>query len=346
MNECQNGNVRSFSSGDEQSFSNSVKEQIKRVSELALKKFSLVNNEAPYNEENISIIAKLAYKLLPLPIRIRIKKDHFKPLKVEIKNLLFELKNETEQEIIVPDIQSTIDKDQSEQNLLEETRVPASGEEAISVPPVPKEQETIFGKEDIRVGSQMSAEELEEDTKIIIGGKADTVMETDLKPVEKPFGKLKEHMASTSVAAEKVITSSTLGEKKSFAKYIIAGIAIIALIVVAFFVKSYLSKPPMQPETIQRPVEPAQGLKPAELPESEPKQVESQRPPAPIESKPDGIAKQPIPSTPIIPEQKQEKYETVKTTKQQPQTIPDKPKEQAPIKQEKKTFAPPSRDNF
>ncbi len=70
-----------------------VKDQIKKVANEAFKKTGIMTREAAFDEKKFIRVIGIAYKLLPMPIRLVVKKDLFKSLMIDMRELLFKDEN-------------------------------------------------------------------------------------------------------------------------------------------------------------------------------------------------------------------------------------------------------------
>jgi large-conductance mechanosensitive channel len=225
---------------------------------------------------------------------------------------------------VIPEVQPAIVREQTkEESLKKEDIVFTPKEKTINVSTVEKEEKIIARKEEPKVEPQIVQTRPKEDIKVVTEIKK-PVRDADAKQEEKTFEKPIKKPAPVNVATEKATITPGDSQKKSYAKFVVIVVIAVILAVAIFFVKSYLSN--AKKEVTQE----AQPQKPVDLSASKPLEETQSKSSQQAATAPDKSNEQ---GTLIIP-------------KQQQVPVPEKPVEQESPKQEKKSFAPHSRDNL
>ena len=69
--------------------SDGVMDQISRVTNKAFTKADILSREAALDDKKFNKAVKIAYKMLPMPVRLVVNKDRFKGIMVEMREHIF-----------------------------------------------------------------------------------------------------------------------------------------------------------------------------------------------------------------------------------------------------------------
>ncbi len=312
MDHYQNGNA---------GYLNIIKKRIKNASVIAFNRTDVANNEIVSNDK-LNAITKIVYKLLPLPIRIRIRKNNYELLKREIRDLLG-----TKKDVIDRDALTATDRNKSGSSFIE-NKDSLKFEEKILKYSVVDNEEIVTKGEDTKVEPKPVAEESMQEAKHIVENKSNAKETSVNGPTEKP---VKHIIPETHT--EKSTTTYAPARTINYVKFVIIGASIIVLIIAVYFIKSFLSKPSTQ-SAITQESKPFQSKKTIKQRTTTKQQVES-KPFVPVNGTSNMTQPERLPEK-VMPEQKQKP----------PVAVPKSVKEQETNKSEKKSFAPPSRDDF
>ena len=72
--------------------SEDVEEQIRKVADKAFERAGIVSREAAFDDKKFNKAVKIAYKMLPMPVRLVVKKERFKGIMVEMRGHIFKSK--------------------------------------------------------------------------------------------------------------------------------------------------------------------------------------------------------------------------------------------------------------
>lgn len=310
-------------------FTDGIKEQIKKIAAEAFKKAGITSKTALHDEQKFNTAVGIAHKLLPLPMRILVKKEALRDF---LKDILLQTKDVPEKELQMRD---DIVSSENEKNgaIAKAVRV----EEPVvrrTEPQPPLRVEQAVGE-----GAKVS--------------EIDRFVKPALRKQETTANKA---ASSSKTSARVAKTVADEKQNSNYVKYVIIGVAIVVVIAAGFFLKTYLTKPSDQNAkgVVPKP-QPAQPQKPLEVPkrvEPIPTVVEQ-----PKEQRPTAAGESPASVNPAVKNQtapaersattgKPIKKETAAKAKQQIAPQPEATKDQLPKKNEKKSFAPHSRDDL
>lgn len=321
-------------------------ERIKEVSALVFERSKeSTKNNIFYDDKTLQTLTINALKLLPLPLRIFLKKNNCSPLKDELSEIL------RKHGLVITSGSDSSRAERTQRSSVKEAAVPQTpdpiceSDENIAIPAIETEMILDREKELQKEISTFVKKPAEDEKSAIESTKALSCIA--IKQAEKHSGEPAVPINVTEPVGSMPVVDRQ-SQRTNYMKFAIIGITIIFLILAGFFVKSYLSKPAGQaekeivskPPSVQ-PVKPIYQPKPAiEQPKEQPPATAAERP-----SKPDTVNSTTSPMERPIAAQKVKKQETA-SSKQKSSAAPESTREPEPKKQEKKSFAPHSRDDL